>query len=135
CACCASSTWIGPKKPAQRPSPASVTAATHRRGTASPGSANAYTCCASGGGVSGEVTGRSPAAHRSLTGRSPAVSPRGSPGGVRGDQGAGPADHSLTGARLGSVVAVHEPEALGVPLRPLEVVQQRPGVVAGHVDT
>ena len=31
-ACWASSTWIGPKKPAQTPSPASVTRATHERG-------------------------------------------------------------------------------------------------------
>ena len=43
CACWASSTWIGPKKPAHSPSPASVTAVTHRRVTGSTGSASADT--------------------------------------------------------------------------------------------
>ena len=57
-ACWASSTWIGPKKPAHRPSPASVTHATQRRGTDSSGSSSADSrasaaCTGTGSGGSG----------------------------------------------------------------------------------
>ena len=60
CACWASSTWIGPKNPAHSPSPASVTQATHRRGTESTGSASAAGdrhAAAGGDGSAASVTG------------------------------------------------------------------------------
>src|SRR4029078_12127435 len=39
---------------------------------------------------------------------------------------------ALHDAALRRIVDVHDPEALRVALRPLEVVEQRPGVVAGQ---
>src|SRR6185312_13330167 len=43
-----------------------------------------------------------------------------------------PVAGALDGAGLGGVVDVDEAEALGVAVRPLEVVQQGPGEVAGE---
>src|SRR5688500_7029295 len=45
-----------------------------------------------------------------------------------------PARARLRRARLGGVVDVHEPEALGVAEGPLEVVEERPLVEAAYVD-
>src|ERR1700712_316840 len=44
-----------------------------------------------------------------------------------------PVEGALRRSRQGVVVDVHEPEALGVPLTPLEVVHQGPAVVAAYV--
>src|SRR3954447_15375573 len=52
----------------------------------------------------------------------------------RGDQLAVPAGAVLGRAPLGRVVDVDDAEALGVAVLPLEVVQQRPHVVAADVD-
>src|SRR4051812_7685845 len=50
------------------------------------------------------------------------------------DQVVVPAVGVLGGALLAVVVDMHQPEPLGVALGPLEVVHQRPGVVAADVD-
>src|SRR3954467_6968238 len=106
-ACWARSTWMGPKKPAHTPMLTRLSHTTQRPLTGSVGSWRAAT----GGGPNVDT---------------------GSP--VGPDEVGVPVEGALRRADLGLVVDVDQPEALGVALRPLEVVHQRPAVVATDVD-
>src|SRR4051794_23152707 len=104
-ACSASSTWIGPKKPAQMPMLIRPSQTTHARETGRVGSSRAST--------GSTVLNASP---------------------VGLDRLGVPVERALRRTPLGLVVDVHEAEPLRVALGPLEVVHQRPAVVATDVD-